>query len=82
MDPTSDPAEVYHYLKGLGAPSIDFLCRDGNHSRLPYGKSDVQSTEYGRWLCRLSDIYLADVHPPQIRIIDDLIKRDCQRKLT
>ena len=74
VDPTSDPAEVYHYLKGLGAPSIDFLCRDGNHSRLPYGKSDVQSTEYGRWLCRLSDIYLADVHPPQIRIIDDLIK--------
>ena len=74
VDPTSNPAEVYHYLKGLGAPSIDFLCRDGNHSRLPFGKSDVQSSEYGHWLCQLSDIYLADLSPPQIRVIDDLIK--------
>ena len=74
VDPTSNPAEVYHYLKGLGAPSIDFLCRDGNHSRLPFGKSDVQSTEYGHWLCELSEIYLADSSPPQIRVIDDLIK--------
>ena len=74
VDPASNPDEVYHYLKGLGAPSIDFLCRDGNHSRLPFGKAKVQSTEYGHWLCQLSDIYLADLSPPQIRIIDDLIK--------
>ena len=74
VDPASNPAEVYHYLKAFGAPSIDFLCHDGNHSRLPFGKSDAQSTEYGHWLCQLSDIYLADSSPPRIRVIDDLIK--------
>ena len=74
IDPESDPAEVYSFLKGLDAPSIDFLCRDGNHSRFPSGKASLDSTEYGSWLCRLLDIYLADARPPRIRLLDDMIK--------
>lgn len=74
IDPTSNPVEVYGYLKELGAPSVDFLYRDGNHSQLPYGKASFQSTEYGRWLSRLLDVYLADPTPVRIRLLDDMIK--------
>ena len=74
IDPTSDPAEVYGFFKESAAPSVDFLYRDGNHSQLPYGKASFQSAEYGRWLTRLLDIYLADPTPIRIRLLDDMIK--------
>lgn len=74
VDPESDPEEVYHYFKGLHPPSVDFIYRDGNHSRLPYGKKSLHSTEYGRWMSQLLDVYLADPAPIRIRILDDMIK--------
>jgi uncharacterized protein len=74
IDPASDPTTVYAYFKALGAPSIDFLYRDGNHSNMPYGKESFDSVEYGDWLGRLLDIYLADPSPPRVRFIDDIIK--------
>ena len=74
IDPRTDPAEVYHFLKDTGAPSIDFLYRDGNYDVLPFGKASPLSTEYGDWMRRLLDIYLADPAPPRIRVLDDLIK--------
>lgn len=74
IDPTSDAAEVYEFLKGIGAPSMDFLYRDGNHSNLPFGKDKFESVEYGQWLSGLLDVYLADPLPVRIRFLDDLIK--------
>lgn len=74
IDPTSKPGEVYRFFKSLGAPSVDFLYRDGNHSQLPYGKASFQSTEYGLWLAKLLDVYLADPTPVRIRLLDDMIK--------
>lgn len=74
IDPESDPWVVYHHLKSFGAPSIDFLHRDGNRSRLPQGKRAIDSTEYGEWLCHLLDIYLSDRSPPRVRVLDDLVK--------
>jgi len=74
IDPQSDPAEVYEFFKTLGPPGVDFLYRDGNHTRLPEGKESLRSTEYGEWLARLVKIYLFDQHPLPIRFIDDLIK--------
>lgn len=74
IDPESDPANVYAYFKNLNPPSVDFIYRDGNHSRLPAGKMSVESTEYGRWLAKLLDVYLADGSPIRIRILDDMIK--------
>jgi uncharacterized protein len=74
IDPESDPGEVYRFFKELNPPSVDFLYRDGNHSRLPDGKDSLQSTEYGEWLAKLLDVYLADSHPIRIRFLDDLIK--------
>lgn len=74
IDPACDPKDVYDYLKELGAPSIDFLYRDGNHSNMPYGKESFESVEYGDWMGRLLEIYLADPCPPRVRFLDDIIK--------
>ena len=74
VDPTSDPSEVYSFLKELNVPSLDFIYKDGNHSRLPPGKESASTTEYGDWMTKLFDVYTSDPHPVQIRILDDLIK--------
>ena len=74
VDLASDPAEVYASLKRTGAPRIDFLYRDGNHDALPRGKSSFMSTEYGDWMCRLLDVYLADSEPVPVRVLDDMLK--------
>ena len=74
IDPESDPAEVYTALKATGAPSIDFLYRDGNHTALPYKKARVDSTEYGSWMSKILDLYLGDPEPPVIRVLDDMIR--------
>lgn len=74
VDIESNPAEIYDFFKSLEPPSVDFIYRDGNHSRLPTGKQSLQSREYGEWLARLLDIYLADTEPIKIRVLDDLIK--------
>lgn len=74
IDPDTDPSEVYRFFKEIDAPSVDFLYKDGNHSRLPLGKSSLDSIEYGTWMVRLLDIYLGDTSPTPIRVLDDMIK--------
>ena len=74
INPHSDPSKIYSFLKRLGAASIDFLYRDGNHSVLPFGKESLASAEYGEWLCLLLDIYLSDQAAPKIRFLDDIIR--------
>ena len=74
IDPLSDPVEVYEFFKNIKAPSVDFLYRDGNHSSLPQGKQSVDSTEYGKWIVRLLDLYLNDATPIPIRFLDDMLK--------
>jgi uncharacterized protein len=74
VDPLSSPASVYAYFKDLGAPSVDFLYRDGNRAKLPHGKAAVDSVEYGTWLSAILSLYLADRNPPRIRVLDDMMK--------
>lgn len=74
IDLSADPGKVYSFLKSTGTPSIDFLYRDGNHDVLPLGKSNQDSTEYGEWMSRLLDIYLADKTPIRIRVLDDMLR--------
>ncbi|MDP2161280.1 MAG: cyclophane-forming radical SAM/SPASM peptide maturase YhhB, partial [Flavobacterium sp.] len=74
IDPTSNPVELYSFFKEIGAPSVDFLYKDGNHSRLPNGKSNLYSTEYGEWMVGLLNTYLNDINPLPIRILDDMLK--------
>ncbi len=74
VDPETSPDEVYDYFRNLGVPSVDFLYRDGNHACLPYGKASVDSTEYGRWIVKVLQRYVADPSPFRIRMLDDMIK--------
>lgn len=74
INPNFDPRTVYDFFKSLGVPSMNFLYRDGNHDRLPVGKSAFESVEYGNWLARLWDIYMADPNPVPIRILDDITR--------
>jgi uncharacterized protein len=74
IDPTSNPHVIYNFFKSIGTPNVDFLYRDGNHDKLPFGKTSFYSTEYGTWLASLLDIYLADQTPIKIRILDDIIR--------
>jgi uncharacterized protein len=71
VDPNSDPRRVYEFFKALAVPSVDFLFKDGNHAKLPLGKTSTESTEYGRWLAVVWDCYINDPAPPRIRILDD-----------
>lgn len=74
IDPTSNPEEIYYFFKELAPPSVDFLYRDGNHTRLPEGKSAINSTEYGEWKSKLLEVYLSDPNPMPIRVLDDMLK--------
>ena len=74
VDPTSDPEAVYDYFKDLAVPSVDFLYRDGNHSALPFGKTSAHSHEYGAWMCRILDRYVADPAPFRSRLLDDMMR--------
>jgi uncharacterized protein len=74
INPAFPPEKIYAFLKTLGSPKLDFLYRDGNHDRLPCGKSHPDSTEYGDWLSRLWDIYVAEAATVPIRILDDTAK--------
>ena len=65
---------MYDWFREIGVPSVDFLYRDGNHSALPHGKASAGSTEYGHWITRLLDRYIADPAPFRIRMLDDMIK--------
>ena len=74
VDPTSNPNDIYNYFKSTGAPSIDFLYRDGNRTKLPYGKNSIETAEYGRWISVILDRYVTDPSPPRIRLLDDMIR--------
>ncbi len=74
IDPSSNPQEMYGFFKELKAPSVDFILKDGNHDRLPQGKSSHESLEYGQWMEGLLQIYLSDPDPLPIRVLDDMMK--------
>lgn len=74
IDPKSDAKEVYRFFKSLNVPSLNFLLRDGNFDRLPYGKKDFHSTEYGEWLAQLWECYFSDPNPVPIALFDNYIK--------
>lgn len=74
VDPYSDPERVYKFFKELESPSIDFLFRDGNHDRLPYGKASFESLEYGHWMARLWELYITDPEPAPIECLDNLVR--------
>ncbi|MCV5491805.1 radical SAM protein, partial [Escherichia coli] len=41
---------------------------------MPYGKKDLQTTEYGEWLAKVFELYMEDSNPVPIKILDDILK--------
>lgn len=74
INPFSNPRKVYDFFKGLNVPSVNFLMRDGNHDNYPFGKSDFNSLEYGKWLSDLWLQYFNDENPVPIAIFDNIAK--------
>lgn len=74
IDPWSNPKEIYQFFKSLNIPSVNFLPRDGNHDRYPFGKKNFDSVEYGVWLAQLWDEYFQDPNPIPIAIFDNFVK--------
>ena len=74
VEPSSDPSEVYWFLRQLGVPGMSFLLPDGNHSRLPPGKTGFDSHLAGAWMAGLFDVYMSDPDPVPVRVLDDLVK--------
>lgn len=74
IQPSTSAADTYAFLKNAGSPNMDFLLQDGNYDKLPLGKMDFNSTEYGSWLSELFSCYVADPAPVPIRLFDDIIR--------
>lgn len=74
IQPSIPAKKTYDFLKSIGSPNMDFLMQDGNHDRLPQGKSSFKSTEYGDWLCELFECYASDPSPVPIRFFDDIVR--------
>ena len=74
VDPSTNPGEVYWFLRALGVPGMSFLLPDGNHTRSPPGKAGFESHEAGAWLAGLFDVYMSDRDPVPVRVLDDLVR--------
>ena len=71
---SGDPCEIYDYLMGFRPKRIDFLLPYDNHSRYPEGKASFESSEYGEWLARLYDHWIASNSTVRIRWLASLIQ--------
>lgn len=74
IEPESEPADVYRFFKSADVGSVDFLYKDGNHDRLPPGKSRIDSVEYGGWMTRLWDVYVSDPEPIAVECLDNFVR--------
>ncbi|WP_066804736.1 cyclophane-forming radical SAM/SPASM peptide maturase YhhB [Moraxella oblonga] len=74
INPFSNPKKVYKFFKELNVPSVNFLMRDGNHDHYPFGKSNYNSLEYGKWLSDMWLQYFNDANPIPIAVFDNIVK--------
>jgi uncharacterized protein len=71
----SDPLEVFEYLLSYKPPSIDFLLPDNNFDRIPFGKSDFNSTPYANWLIKIFDNWFYHDDAVKIRFFNSIIQQ-------
>lgn len=74
INPYSNPEKVYDFFKSLEVPSVNFLMRDGNHDRYPFGKKNFESIEYGLWMQKLWEKYFSDPNPIPIAVFDNIVR--------
>ncbi|MEW1799409.1 FxsB family cyclophane-forming radical SAM/SPASM peptide maturase [Streptomyces virginiae] len=73
VDLANDPVEVHDYLASFEPPVIDFGLPHGTHDEPPH-RDDPSAPEYGLWMSRVYDAWLA--RPEQrhsVRMLEDIV---------
>jgi sulfatase maturation enzyme AslB (radical SAM superfamily) len=73
VDLADDPVEVHDYLAFFEPPVIDFNLPHATHDDPP-PRSDPAVPEYGQWLTKVYDAWLAgEDHRHSIRMLEDIV---------
>ncbi|WP_327168249.1 FxsB family cyclophane-forming radical SAM/SPASM peptide maturase [Streptomyces subrutilus] len=73
VDLANDPVAVHDYLASFEPPVIDFGLPHGTHDEPPY-RNDPDAPEYGRWMGRVYDTWLArPAHRHSVRMLEDIV---------
>ncbi|MFB8352567.1 FxsB family cyclophane-forming radical SAM/SPASM peptide maturase [Streptomyces niveus] len=73
VDLANDPVEVHKYLASFDPPVIDFGLPHGTHDAPPH-RDDPSVPEYGVWMARVYDAWLAQPeHRHSVRMLEDIV---------
>ncbi|MCX4785436.1 FxsB family radical SAM/SPASM domain protein [Streptomyces sp. NBC_01221] len=73
VDLANDPVEVHDYLAAFGPPTIDFGLPHGTHDEPPR-RNDPAVPEYGQWMSRVYDAWLArPEYQHSVRMLEDIV---------
>ncbi|MEU6019157.1 FxsB family cyclophane-forming radical SAM/SPASM peptide maturase [Streptomyces sp. NPDC047515] len=73
VDLANDPVEVHDYLAAFGPPTIDFCLPHGTHDEPPR-RNDPAVPEYGQWMSRVYDAWLArPEYQHSVRMLEDIV---------
>lgn len=73
VDLANDPLEVHDYLASFDPPVIDFNLPHATYDEPPY-RDDPNLPEYGLWMSRVYDAWLAKPdHQHSVRMLEDIV---------
>lgn len=73
VDLANDPVEVHDYLASFEPPVIDFNLPHGTHDDPPH-RDDPSMPEYGLWMSRVYDAWLArPEYQHSVRMLEDIV---------
>ncbi|MFI1162250.1 FxsB family cyclophane-forming radical SAM/SPASM peptide maturase [Streptomyces sp. NPDC020801] len=73
VDLANDPVEVHDYLASFDPPVIDFGLPHGTHDDPP-PRGDARASEYGWWMSRVYDAWLArPEYRHSVRLLEDIV---------
>lgn len=73
VDLANDPVEVHDYLASFEPPTIDFGLPHGTHDDPPH-RNDPVIPEYGLWMSRVYDAWLAQPeYEHSVRMLEDIV---------
>lgn len=73
VDLTNDPAEVHDHLASFEPPTIDFNLPHATHDEPPH-RGDPSQPEYGIWMSRVYDAWLAGTdNQHSVRMLEDIV---------
>ncbi|WP_406354232.1 FxsB family cyclophane-forming radical SAM/SPASM peptide maturase [Streptomyces sp. NBC_00658] len=73
VDLANDPVEVHDYLASFEPPTIDFGLPHGTHEAPPE-RNDPTVPEYGLWMSRVYDAWLAQPqYQHSVRMLEDIV---------